>query len=96
MAQVDVCIPMDEDLLSKFDSLCYEFGYNASSVFCALAELAVSKQSFPAELEIEPDPFYSPENMAELSRRIADLESGKARLTYHELIEVEDEEGLDG
>ena len=96
MANVDISIPMDEDLLSKFDSLCNEFGYNASAVFCALAELVVSKQRFPAELKIEPDPFYSPENMAELSRRIANLEAGRSKLTYHELIEVDDEEGLDG
>ena len=96
MAQVNVSIPIDEDLLSKFDSLCYEFGYNASAVFCALAEMAVSKRRFPADLEIEPDPFYSPENMAELSRRVASLKTGKSKLTYHELIEVDDEEGLDG
>ena len=96
MANVDISIPMDEDLLSKFDSLCNKFGYNTSAVFCALAELAVSNQRLPAELEIESDPFYSPENMAELSRRIANLEAGKSKLTYHELIEVYDEEGLDG
>ena len=44
----------------------------------------------------DTDPFYSPENMEELSRRVADIKSGKAKLTYHEIIEVEDEESMDG
>ncbi|MCL2156365.1 MAG: hypothetical protein FWH53_11935 [Leptospirales bacterium] len=41
--------------------------------------------------DITSDPFYSEKNQAELSRRIAEIESGKANLTVRELIEVEDE-----
>ncbi|MCL2026218.1 MAG: hypothetical protein FWG92_05370 [Leptospirales bacterium] len=38
------------------------------------------------------DPFYSEANQAKLARIIADIESGKANLTAHELIEVDDDE----
>lgn len=39
--------------------------------------------------EVAVDPFYSLENIAEIERRIKDLESGKVTLTEHELIEVD-------
>ena len=41
--------------------------------------------------ETVSDPFYSEKNQAELARRIAEYESGKANLIVRELIEVEDE-----
>ncbi|MDR2505801.1 MAG: hypothetical protein LBD16_06815 [Oscillospiraceae bacterium] len=36
------------------------------------------------------DPFYSEANMAELMRRIADIEAGR-NLAQHDLIEVDDD-----
>ena len=38
------------------------------------------------------DPFYSPENIALLKRRIANLEAGGG--IYRDIIEVDDEEDL--
>jgi len=38
------------------------------------------------------DPFFSLENVKELTRRIKDIESGKTVLVEHELIEVKDDE----
>ena len=35
------------------------------------------------------DPFFSEANMTRLKKAIADVESGKAKLTEHELIEAE-------
>lgn len=37
--------------------------------------------------EASADPFYSPENMAELARRVADVKAGR-NIHEHELIEV--------
>ena len=37
--------------------------------------------------DVSVDPFYSESNMAYLKRVVADIESGKADLTEHELIE---------
>ena len=93
MAQVvDVNITMDKDLSNKFDSVCHDLGVNVSAVFNAFAESVVSNRSIPAELDVEPDPFYSPENMERLKKSIANLEAGGG--TYHELIEVDDEEDM--
>jgi len=33
------------------------------------------------------DPFYSEENMSHLKKLVADVKSGKEKLTEHELIE---------
>ena len=37
--------------------------------------------------EISADPFYSESNMKHLSKVISDIETGKAKLVEHELIE---------
>jgi len=92
MAQIDVSLPMDKDLMDKFYDLCYDLGVNATTVISAFAESVVNKRSLPAELDVEPDPFYSPENIAELRRRAAILDAGGG--TEHELIEVDDDEDM--
>lgn len=38
------------------------------------------------------DPFYSEKNQEELRRRVKDIETGKAKLSVHELIEVDDDQ----
>ena len=39
--------------------------------------------------ELSADPFYSKKNIAELEKRVADIQSGKSILKEHELIETE-------
>ena len=92
MTQMDISIPLDDDLKERFESLLHEFGYSASAVFSALVETSVNTRRFPAELRIEQDPFYSKKNMERLIKSIERLESGQG--TYHELIEVDDEEDM--
>ena len=38
-----------------------------------------------------PDPFYSEANMNRLRKAISGVETGKAKLTEHELIELADD-----
>ena len=45
--------------------------------------------AFVKSVMVDTDPFYSKENMDRLRKRISDVESGKAKLTEHDLIEVE-------
>ena len=40
-------------------------------------------------LSMSADPFYSKKNIAELEKRVADIQSGKSILKEHELIETE-------
>ena len=43
----------------------------------------------------EADPFYSASNMAHLLRVVADINSGKAKLVEHELIDDETEKSTE-
>jgi DNA-damage-inducible protein J len=57
--------------------------------FCIFAKTVVRQQRIP--FEINADPFYSQENIAELERRVANINAGISKFTEHELIEVDDE-----
>ena len=57
-----------------------------SSAFTMFAAKVTREQRIP--FEVNADPFYSEENIAELRRRIADVEAGLSTLKPHELIEV--------
>ena len=58
---------------------------SASTAFTIFAKKVTKERRIP--FEITADPFYSEANMRYLDRVIADIESGKAKLTEHELIE---------
>ena len=45
----------------------------------------IREKRIPFEVSI--DPFYSESNMAHLDKVVGDIESGKAVLTEHELVE---------
>ena len=80
---------MEEDLKKQAETLFNEIGMNMTTAFTIFAKAAVRQQKIPFELAA--DPFYSEVNMKRLRKAIADVESGKAKLTEHELIEVDDD-----
>ena len=56
-------------------------------------EILLEALSKGEEVEYEYDnPFFSLENVKRLTKTIEEINSGKAVLTIHELIEVEDDE----
>ncbi len=87
MAQTSINIRMDEDLKKQFDDFCSNVGMTMTTAFCIFAKKTVKEQKIP--FEIEADPFYSKSNIAYLEKVIKDIESGKAKLEEHELIEEE-------
>lgn len=89
MAQTSINIRMDEDLKKQFDTFCNDVGMSMTTAICIFAKAVVREQRLP--FEIKADPFYSEANMSRLMRAIKDVESGKAKLTEHELIEVDDD-----
>jgi DNA-damage-inducible protein J len=89
MAQTNVNIRMDEDLKKQFDKFCNDVGMTMTTAFCIFAKTVVRQQRIP--FEINADPFYSQENIAELERRVANINAGISKFTEHELIEVDDE-----
>lgn len=87
MAQSMVNFRMDEDLKKSMEQTCKDMGLTMTAAFTMFATKVTKEKRIPFEVAV--DPFYSPENIAELERRIKDLESGKVTLTEHKLIEVD-------
>ncbi|MBR1453750.1 MAG: type II toxin-antitoxin system RelB/DinJ family antitoxin [Lachnospiraceae bacterium] len=71
---------------TSFEDFCSSVGMSVSTAVSLFVKNVINNQKLP--FTIERDPFYSEENMAHLAKVIEDIESGKAKLTEHELIEV--------
>ena len=89
MATASITIRMDAELKKQAEALFNDIGMNMTTAFTIFAKAAVRQQKIPFELEA--DPFYSEVNMNRLRKAINDVKSGKAKLTQHELIEVDDD-----
>lgn len=82
---VNVNIKMDEDVKKRMERACAEMGLSMSAAFTMFAKKVGREYRIP--FEVSTDPFYSESNMNYLRRVISDIESGKAVLKEHELIE---------
>lgn len=76
---------MDTDLKKSMESTCKDMGLTMTAAFTMFAAKVSREKRIP--FEVNADPFYSASNMAYLSDVIADIESGRATLTEHELTE---------
>lgn len=76
---------MDADLKRSMESVCRDMGLSMTTAFTIFATKVSRERRIP--FEVNADPFYSASNMAYLSKVAADIDSGKAKLTEHELIE---------
>ena len=82
---VNVNIKMDEDVKKRMERACAEMGLSMSAAFTMFAKKVGREYRIPFEVSV--DPFYSESNMNYLRRVISDIESRKAVLKEHELIE---------
>lgn len=89
MAQSMINFRLDEDLKKGMEQACKDMGMSMTTAFTIFATKVSREQRIPFEVAV--DPFYSEANMARLRKAIADVKSGKSKLTEHELIEVEDD-----
>ena len=85
MAQAMVNFRMDADLKKSMEQTCQEMGMSMTTAFTIFATKVSREKRIP--FEISADPFYSENNMKHLSKVISDIETGKAKLVEHELIE---------
>ena len=85
MAQTMVNFRMDEDLKKEMEQVCKEMGLSMTAAFTIFASKVSREKRIPFEVSV--DPFYSESNMNYLRAVVADIESGKAKLTEHDLIE---------
>ena len=91
MAQAMVNFRMDEELKKGMEQACKEMGMSVSTALTIFATKVSKERRIPFDVTADPDPFYSEANMNRLRKAIDDVKSGKAKLTEHELIEVNDE-----
>jgi DNA-damage-inducible protein J len=85
---VNVTIRLDREIKERAETLFSDLGMNLSTAFNIFARQSLRQGKIPFEIY---DPFYGEKNQAELRRRIEEVESGKAKLTVHELIETDDD-----
>lgn len=89
MAQALVNFRMDEKLKQDMEHTCQELGMNMTTAFTIFAKKMTREKRIPFDVSV--DPFYSESNMNYLKHVISEIESGKAKLQEHELIEDTDE-----
>lgn len=85
MAQINLRV--DDDTKRNAEKTLDEIGVSMSTAINIFLKTVARENRIPFELSA--DPFYSKKNIAELEKRVADIQSGKSILKEHELIETE-------
>ncbi len=85
MAQVLVNFRMDQEDKTGMEEVCKELGMSMTTAFTIFAKKMRRERRIPFDVSI--DPFYSEANMNYLNNVIEEIDSGKAKLEEHELIE---------
>jgi len=85
MAQVLVNFRLDEEDKKGMEEVCKDLGMSMSTAFTIFAKKMRRERRIPFEVSV--DPFYSESNMAYLKKVMSEIDSGKATLAEHELIE---------
>lgn len=83
---VNVNFRMDPDLKRSMEEVCAEMGLSMTTAFTILQE---SAREHRIPFEVSADPFYSESNINHLRQIVHDIDTGKAKLTEHELLEVD-------
>lgn len=87
MAQTMVNFRMDEELKKSMEKVCSDMGLSMTTAFTIFAKKVSREKRIP--FEISADPFYSESNMKYLEQVLSDIDSGRAKLVEHDIIEVD-------
>ena len=85
MAQVMINFRLDENVKKNMEQACKDMGMSMTTAFTIFANRVSKERRIP--FEVTADPFYSEANMKYLQKVISEIETGKAVLKEHELIE---------
>jgi DNA-damage-inducible protein J len=85
MAQTMINFRMDLEDKISLESVCEKLGMSVSTAFKIFAKKMIREQRIPFEVSV--DNFYSKENIKYLEKITSEIDSGKAILSKHELIE---------
>lgn len=90
MAQTaQISFRIDEDIKQSAENALNDMGLTMSAAITMFLKKVGRERRIP--FEISADPFYSENNMRYLDSIIREIEEGRANLTEHDLIEVDDE-----
>lgn len=90
MAQTaQISFRIDEDIKQSAENALNDMGLTMSAAITMFLKKVGRERRIP--FEISADPFYSESNMRYLDSIIREIEEGRANLTEHDLIEVDDE-----
>ena len=84
MAQVNFRI--DEKIKTNAEKALKEMGLTMSTAITMFLVKVAREKRIPFEINV--DPFYNPENIAEIEKRITNVKNGIETLKEHELIEI--------
>ena len=87
MAQAMINFRMDADEKNSFENICEQLGISITAAFKMVTKKVILEKRMPFDLAL--DPFYSESNMQHLSKIVSEIDSGKAVLQEHDLIEAE-------
>ncbi len=83
---INVTIKLDRTVKENAEKLFNDFGMNLSTAVNIFARQSLRQGKIPFEIY---DPFYSDKNQGELSKRIAKIEKGKAKIVEKTIEELE-------
>ena len=81
-----ISVRLDSNDKHLFEEFCNDVGMSISTAVSMFVKNVIANQKLP--FSVERDPFYSKENMAHLTKIIDEIESGKAKLEEHDLIDA--------
>ncbi|MBQ8306143.1 MAG: type II toxin-antitoxin system RelB/DinJ family antitoxin [Blautia sp.] len=85
MAEVLVNFHLDEDDKKGMEDVCRDLGISMSTAFTIFAKKMRHEKRIP--FEVSADPFDSDINSAYLKKVVSEIDSGRATLAEHALIE---------
>lgn len=83
-----VSFRIDEEVKKSAENVLNDMGLTMSAAITVFLKKISREHRIP--FEISADPFYSESNIRYLERKKREIDEGKAHLTEHELIEVND------
>ena len=86
MAQTMVNFRMDTEEKDTFEDICEQLGLTISTAFKMFVKKVIREQRIPFDLSL--DPFYSKPNIQYLEKVTQEIDSSKAVLSEHELVEA--------
>ena len=82
-------VRMDSAVKEKLDEFCFAVGMNTNTAINMFARVVTREKRLPFDVVL--DQFYDERNIRYLTELKMDLETGKKKLTEHDVIIIEDE-----